>query len=366
MLIPAQLMMNLIRYLIANIRIFPALFALVTFSVSPLAGASTYTVTSIAGPGSCTADSTTDLTCTLAAAIAAASNYDTVLFAPDVQGQTISGSYDLAKSLTIDASPNGVVLDGGGVGRILFVEASVASVNLSHITLQHGSASDGGGIYVDAHGTLNLDRCTVAHNTASTNGGGIYNNGYLWIKDSTLYDNAAQNGGGIYNPAPFGSVVLVNSTIAANSASTQGGGIDSSSAVVLRSDIVAGNDAPSAPDIANPLVISFSLTSYGNNLIGDGTGTNFTGSLPSDHVGTGVAPIDPLFSTEGLTDNGGATPTVALQSASPARIVGACSSNSGPPHIDPSEFDQRDVPRSTPCTIGAFDMTAIFYGGFDG
>jgi predicted outer membrane repeat protein len=286
-----------------------------------------------------------------------------------VQRLTISGSYDIAKSLTIDASPNGVVLDGGGVGRVLFVEASVASVNLSHITLQHGfSLTDGGGIYVDAHGTLNLDRCTVAHNTATNNGGGIYNSGYLWIKDSTLYDNAAQNnGGGIHNPAPFGSVVLVNSTIAANIASNQGGGIDSSSAVVLRSDIVAGNDASTAPDIANPLVISFSLTSYGNNLVGNGTGTNFTESLPSDQVGTGVAPIDPLFSTEGLTgDNGGATPTVAPQSASPARISGACTSNAGPPHIDPSEFDQRDVPRSTPCTIGAFDMTAIFYGGFDG
>jgi hypothetical protein len=353
-----------------NARTLPGLFVLATLAVSRLAGASDiYTVTSTAGAGSgsCTANSTTDPACTFDAAIAAAADYDTVLFAADVQGQTISGSYDMPKSLTIDASPNGIVLDGGGGGRVLYIDQSVASVTLSHITLQHGlSATDGGGIYIDAHATLTLDRCTVAHNTATMNGGGIYNSGFLWIKDSTLYDNSAQNGGALYNPAPFGSVVLVNSTIAANNASTQGGGIDSSSAVVLRSDIVAGNNAPSAPDIANPLVVSFSLTSYGNNLVGNDSGTNFTSALPSDQVGTGAAPIDPLFSSAGLADNGGATPTVALQSASPARTTGACSSNPGPPHIDASDFDQRDVPRSTPCTIGAFDVTAIFYGGFDG
>jgi len=366
--------MILTRYLMASIRALPALFALAGLVLPSLADANgdVYTVTSTAASGgACAANSTTDPACTLAAAIAAASDHDIVHFAAEIQGQTILGSYSIAKSLTIDASPNGVVLDAQSSGRLLFIDESVypvsLTVNLSHLTLQHGaSPTAGGAFYLGAYTSLNLDRCTVAHNTAVGDGGGIYNTGYLWIKDSTFYDNAAQHGGAIYNPSLTGSVVLVNSTIAANNASIEGGGIYSASAVVLRSDIVAGNSAPSAPDLANVAVPSYILTSYGNNLIGDGTGTNFAESIPSDKVGTGEAPIDALFSTEGLTTaNGGATPTVALQSASPARTSGACSSNNGPPHIDPSEFDQRDVPRSTPCTIGAFDMTGVFYGGFD-
>jgi hypothetical protein len=238
----------------------------------------------------------------------------------------------------------------------------------SHLTVQHGSsASNAGGISNDHRdGTLYIDRCTIAHNTAVGNGGGIYNLGYLWINDSTFDDNVAAYGGAIFNPAPFGSVVLLNSTVTANSASTEGGGMYSESAVILRSNIIAGNDAPSGPDVRNNTPPFYtSLVSRGRNLVGDDDGTNFTASSPDDQIGTSLAPIDARFAAAGLADNGGATQTVALQSASPARTSGACDANNGPPHTDPSEFDQRDIPRSSPCSVGAFDVTSVFYGGFE-
>jgi hypothetical protein len=343
--------------------------AIVLFSVVSTAHATSaiWTVTSTGSGGACTPNSTSDSDCTLDAAITAAGNGDVVEFATTVQGQAIAlAEQTITVSLTIDASPGGVALDGGGANRLLDI-ASGATVTFSHLTLRNGaagSAASGGAIYND--GILILDSCTLAHNSAGIYGGAVYNDGTLTITNSTIADNTAPSGGGIFNSS---TLIIGNSTIAGNAAASGsglGGGLYLTSGYeLLLSDLIAGNTAGNGPDIfAN---VSTLLYSRGNNLIGDGTDSNLT-SQSSDQVGTAASPVDPRFVAAGLADYGGATPTIALQSSSPAFKNGKCSGSSTPPYPIPGVIvDQRGLPRApAACTIGAFDLNEIFADNFEG
>lgn len=78
--------------------------------------------------------------------------------------------------------------------------------------------------------------------------------------------------------------------------------------------------------------------------------------------------IDSLFVAAGLANNGDATQTVALQSFSPARSGSNCAGSdgsSGCAMIPVVTLEQVGETRSTPSTVGAFDMTSIFYNGFE-
>jgi len=173
---------------------------LMTFS----AQAATWTVTTTANGGTCTAGSTTDLNCTLDAAVTAAGNGDTILFAPAVQTQTIFFQLlgNLTASVTIDGSPGGVVLDGSG-NHDMFYITGAPTVVLSHLTFQHGlGTADGGALYID-NGNVTVDSCTFAHNTAAIGGAIYFNSGSLTILNSTLFDNHAPSGPSSGSPAPL-------------------------------------------------------------------------------------------------------------------------------------------------------------------
>ena len=322
-----------------------------------------WTVTSTGSGGTCTPNSTSDADCTLDDAIADAANGDVVEFAAGVQGQTIvTSEQTITVDLTIDASPGGVTLDGGSANPLIGI-TSGATVQLSHASLQHGAAGatgSGGAVYND--GTLTLDSCTVGHNSAGVSGGGIYNDGSLTISNSTIADNTATSGGGILSN---GTLVIGNSTIAGNSAASLGGGMYLTGGYeLLLSDLIAGNTAGNGPDIFADATLFYSL---GNNLVGDGTGSNLT-PQSSDQIGTAASPVDPRFVAAGLADNGGATPTIALQPSSPAFKNGKCSGGNTPSHPIPAvTVDQRGEPRSpSACTIGAFDLNGIFADNFEG
>ncbi len=91
---------------------------------------------------------------------------------------------------------------------------------------------------------LTLAGVTVAFNTATGNGGGIEDLGTLSIVDSTIADNAAGSasghGGGIDGS---GSLTLLDSTIADNAAAA-GGGLDvEAGTTTARDSILAANTA---------------------------------------------------------------------------------------------------------------------------
>jgi len=333
----------------------------IALTASSHASASTYTVTSTGSGGACTAGSTIDPNCTLDAAITAGNGGGVVHFSAAVQTQTINGPFpNIQNGVTIDASPNGVVLDGFNTYNVFYVESG--QVLLSHLTLQHGLGSNSGGAINNSGGDVTVEACTIAHNVASLFGGGIYNQSTMTILNSTLTDNHGVHGGGIFSS---GTLTVANSTITGNFASgvnNNGGGIAQDNVLNLRSSIVALNTSDSGPDINN--FSGSAILSLGFNLIGDGGSANISPDA-SDQIGNVVAPLDPLFAAAGLAANGGATSTLALQSASPARAAGNCEGRPTVPIVPAEPLDERDVARSVPCTVGAFDMTSIFFGGFE-
>jgi len=204
---------------------------------------STLTVSSIADSG---ANS-------LRADIAAAHNGDTIAFAPNLDGQTITltkGELLLNKNLTITGfSDHGLTVSGNNHSRV-FEVATGSQVNLSGLTISKGQAVNGGGILVDTGAVLAVNNSTLSGNSASTSkmytgnfGGGIDNYGTATVSNSTLTDNSAlAGGGGIYNHATL--TVNNNSVVSGN---IEGGIANTGNAAV--SDSILSNNSGSG--IAN-------------------------------------------------------------------------------------------------------------------
>ena len=169
---------------------------------------------------------------------------------------------------------------------------------------------EGGGIRNEAGGSVLVENSTIAHNRSS-DGGGIENLGSVVVRNSAIIFNntdCCQPGGGILNLG--GSVGIVNSSIAKNTAGEGGGGVwnlngqvsvtnstirenqtldhngggilNSGGTVQVQNTIVAGNTVNSpfgtGPDCSG------TITSLGNNLAGDPTGCDVS-LQPSDLTG---------------------------------------------------------------------------------
>jgi CSLREA domain-containing protein len=123
---------------------------------------------------------------------------------------------------------------------------NAGKTTLKRSTLQQNSVIGvGGGIVNESTGNLRLDRVTVKNNSATLEGGGIRNNGELFISASTIDHNTANNGAGISQTSTQ-STALVNSTIANNTATQEGGGIYSYGDLSLYHVTVASNQISTA------------------------------------------------------------------------------------------------------------------------
>src|SRR5262249_53963597 len=104
----------------------------------------------------------------------------TLTFAAGLSGQTIlltRGAFQITGHLTIDASSlaNGLQINGNHLSSIFSISGG-ANLVLNALTLTNGYAGGGGsgGAIVNS-GTLALNRCTLAGNSANGDGGAIYN-----------------------------------------------------------------------------------------------------------------------------------------------------------------------------------------------
>jgi beta-glucanase (GH16 family) len=330
----------------------------------------------------------------------------TITFDPGLAGGTIaltSGPLVPANSVTIDgADAPGLTLDGGGIDRVLIVDAGVA-VNLAHLTVTNGFGFQlAGGIL--NNGDLTLDHVTVTGNTMTTDagdfwqgGGGIYNGegSTLNLIDSTVSDNiSGWTGGGIYSffntntslvrstisgnlaldvaggMRILGNGEIVNSTISGNTSTAwHGGALFLTDGVMdILNSTIAGNSAPGgttgglfvgtftegSPDLTlvNTIVagntdVQCFIGYFGAGLpelISGGHNIASDGSCNLTAVGdqpsTGPL-VDPL------ADNGGSTLTHALLAGSPAIDAG---DNAVCPVTD-----QRGVARDAACDVGAYE-----------
>jgi predicted outer membrane repeat protein len=162
----------------------------------------------------------------LRADIAAAKNGDTIVFAPGLNGQTItltSGELLINKNLTINGPGAGELTVSGNNASRVFDLLNVAA-SLSGMTIRGGNAYVGGGIANQSSGALTIDNCVITGNSATYQGGGIYNTGALSVSNCSLTGNSASSSGGaIYDYA--GSFTVQLSTISGNRARVDGGGI---------------------------------------------------------------------------------------------------------------------------------------------
>lgn len=268
---------------------------------------------------------------------------------------------------------NGAEFSGGGIqniGGLTIKKSTIGFSNCANLA--------GGGI--GNQGTLRLIKSFVTGNCANFNagyGGGLYNEGKVLITASTFFHDESNEGGAIRNSN--GTITLLNSTLAANTAYVEGGAIYNASGTLnIISSTIAENGAPSGANaggiyntggtvhLKNSLldlnrvdVLSddcqgaIILQNY--NLIFSPSGCTLSGD-PNSIFGISA-------NLNGLANNGGPTPTEALQSGSIAIDVipvAKCTDDKN----NPLTRDQRAKPRPADgdgngkkkCDIGAFEV----------
>lgn len=239
---------------------------------------------------------------------------------------------------------------GGGIGNAgsLKVVNSTISANRVPEGSGGGVTASGGGIYIYSSGTTEIIASTLTGNKA-TRGGGIYNAGTLWIKNSTITGNTAQTyGGGILNRA---TTLISFSTITGNRAAlagtglsepTVGGGIYNSAVVDLMGlggTILAGNEDQSpASNSSADCFSTHPIVTAGTNLFGT-YNTNICPiklQRPGDPLD--LKGIDPFL--EPLASNGGPTQTHQLKVAPRSPAIDNGKQPSGPAFFDCPSKDQ--------------------------
>jgi len=218
---------------------------------------------------------------------------DTVMF-------TCSGDIVLTRTLTItgsmtlDGSGQSVTLDGGDSVEVLRVNGG-ATLRLDALTVAHGSAAIGGGLYND--GTVSISNSTFAsnstHNPAETSfsgGGGLYNDGTMSISNSTFANNSTHiqtdnyyfnYGAGLSND---GSMSISNSTFDHNVVEFgDGGGLSNSGTVSISNSRFDNNvvdvDGYGAGLYSGAGTVSISNSTFASNSAGT---YSFGGGLWSD------------------------------------------------------------------------------------
>ena len=330
------------------------------------------------------------------------------------------------RSLIIDgAGASTTIIDANQAGSVVVDSSLVALID--GVTIRNGLANFGGGI--TSLGTLTLIRCTIEGNRALEDGGGIGNAGNLNLIQSTVRANTAMYGGGIANEgiarvsesllrdnhvemdgggihnagSSNGSrhLYMINSTLSANLADNNGGGIFSdftNSITFLYNTSLVGNGADDDHDegggvgggvyaqpgarfvLVNALLANNTQTVFTDNDcsgVFETYGRNFF-TFPTDCSSSNGGTLYPLTpaSVATLQDNGGPTWSHALlgfsEAIDSAQISLGCVDETGA-HLG---TDQRGAPRPSVnrfCDAGAFEYGAvvpvtdlIFRNGFEG
>jgi predicted outer membrane repeat protein len=302
----------------------------------------------------------------------------TLRYESSLDGVTITGNTALTNNAgAISGYGGGAYMPQGGR-----LSNSIVSGNIS--------GNEGGGL---SAGALRIRNTAITGNTAANGGGGMVafqGGGKYGPSGPNRLDNSTVSGNSVTSTAPFDgrgggisvygngldeTLVLRNSTVAANSASQIGGGLitytedDLEEPLVrMRSTIIADNTAPvgvdaisqvdggSAP-IEDPggIVAGFSLIE--NPAAGSGP--------LEDPIGTNLLGVDPKLGP--LAANGGPTQTHALSPTSAAVDSGIANGFATDQRGQPRTVDA--VATNSPFTdgtdIGAFELADPAASGDD-
>jgi hypothetical protein len=254
-----------------------------------------------------------------------------------------NSAIDRGGAIRVDSgtmSVDSCVVESNSATRGGALDDVAGSVTAVQSQFNLNTAVDGGAL--GNSGTLTVAACSVVANTAYRGGGVFSDGGALTVLNSTFSSNSGwQTGGGLHIDA--GTAVLVSLTVSENASPTGGGlYVGVGAGVLLRDSIVWGNtDLNGATNTIEGAPLD-SSSSW--NLIGVGGSGGLIPGTNHNLVGVLDAGLLPLG------NNGGTTLTYALSASSPARSAG-----------DPTlvgdalfGFDQRNVARTNPVSIGAF------------
>lgn len=306
--------------------------------------------------------------------IVGAGTSSTIIDANRIDGvlRIASGRIVILSEVTIR---NGLRQSGIGGGVL-----NQGNLTVSNCVIEaNQSLASGGGIASDAR--LNVIRSAVRANLGYR-GGGMFLYGITTIRDSAIYQNGADSGGGIEvgGAGVAGQLFLTNSTISSNYANGDGGGIDNEGFTALYNTTIVNNDADHDRDqlggvgggvfnntgadfvVVNSLIAGNTLLDAPiyNDCSGvlEAYGRNYFYDLTFCNIPNPGARLVSLNSIGPLQDNGGATWTHALLPGSEAinTELFACIDEYGVPLTT----DQRGAARTAGgvCDAGAFEYGA--------
>jgi CSLREA domain-containing protein len=231
---------------------------------------------------------------------------------------------------------------GGGIDN----DSDGISLLQNSLIVGNDVDDEGGGLGLD--GPMTISNVTVSGNSADTEGGGVSSFAENTFTNVTISGNTTLGPGGGYinsnSPDTINNVTIVGNSADTDNNGDEGGGIYNDDTLTIRNSIVANNVDSSGG--SNDCFAPAPLTSTGHNLVKDAAGcTGLTGT--GDIIGQ-----DPLLGP--LADNGGFAPTHALVTGSPA-IGNGDPAPPGSGGSACEAADQRGVPRSA-CDIGAYEL----------
>ncbi|MCA9021529.1 MAG: hypothetical protein KDA74_15380, partial [Planctomycetaceae bacterium] len=200
---------------------------------------------------------------------------DTISFDASLRGRTIVLSDELLISddLTITGLGAGLLtLDGNGDSRIFNIDdgdvETTIEVSLSGLTLTHGSADYGGAIY--SNESLSIVESTITANKARIQGGGITTTGgKLFVNGSRITANNSYDAGGIYSSSSI--VTLTATTLSHNEAIRFGGAILSfnSKLIVSYSNFTSNNATYGGGIYSNSNSLTVTTSTFSKNVLWD-------------------------------------------------------------------------------------------------
>jgi len=248
----------------------------------------------------------------------AAGTYNEVL---DIDGITLTISGAGATSTIIDAT--------GKSDRVVSLwSGAVATV--TGVTVQNGVSSFGAGFRLSGAERLALADVTVFNNVAN-GGGGIYNNsGTVVISNCTFISNTTTSGtGGGVDNAFDGTVVIYNSAFVSNTADTNGGGIYSDGTLIVRNSTLRGNHARSSTGGGGGIWLQDGTATLSNVTINGNTSDNDGGGIRSQAL---AVLINATVSGNAATDTGGGIFNAGLLTITNGTVVSNTASYGGGIH----------------------------------
>ncbi len=267
-----------------------------------------------------------------------------------IDGDGVDRVFDLDCRSDMNVQFNSLTIRGGdagsGAGGGIYTCAHTASLYAVHMT--ENSANLGGALYIPTTsiaGAVTVNRSAFTRNRSIGSGGGAiahYGSELLKLTNTTLSENTAQEGGALFAD---GDVTMKNVTVAYNTGAGTGGVYINGGVAHFDNSIFSDNASSTTTSTGADLRCIPSAFSDGYNLWQKATCTIAT---PRS---TDLTSTDPLLGT--LADAGRALPVHVLLPGSPALNSGAPAPNDGSTGRCAST-DQRGIQRQQ-CDRGAFE-----------